>query len=375
MNTDVEDLLRAGMERFTRDLRAPDGLTRRVKQRRRRRRALRSVAGAAAALAAGAVALVAVVVPDAAGHGAGGAVVDTAYVVHRVDRALGAAEPGEIAQMTVTTQGAVVPGGAAKTTTTEEWSYGDQWRSVTYSSAGHPVYDEGSSASSAYTVVSYLTRTWARQPRLRRLTAPEIGPHGCGPVAAGLPGPSASPPGPKRPAIGPPAGPAGGPPGPRQPAVPLLFRFGLPGIGFATTSLVASSPPATVARDLRTAISCGALTVAGRQRVDGIEAIELTSRRISLISETIWVTPGTYLPVRVVVRSAPGAPGLRQTADITWLRPTAANLARLTVPVPAGFRRAPVVRVVLPILQQFAGGPPPKAGSLRLLVTPGRNTR
>jgi hypothetical protein len=373
MNADVEDLLREGMERFTGDLRAPAGLTSRAARRRRRRLALRSATGVAV-LAAGAVALVAVVVPGAADNGAGGPVVTAAYVVKHVDSALNAAEPSAIAQMTVTTQGAVIAGGAAKTTTTKEWSYGDRWRSVTYSQAGHPVYDEGSSVSAAYTVVSYLTRTWARQARLRRLAAPEIGPHGCGPVAAGPPGPSASPTAPKRPAIGAPAGPAGGPPGPRQPAVPLLFQFGLPGVGFAATSLFASSPPATVARDLRTAISCGALTVAGRQRVDGIEAIELTSRRISLISETIWVTPGTYLPVRVVVRSAPGAPGLRQTADITWLRPTAVNLARLTVPIPAGFRQVPLIRVVLPILQQFARGPLPKAGSLRLLVTPGRNS-
>jgi hypothetical protein len=374
MNTDVEDLLREGMERFTRDLRAPAGLTRQAARRHRRRLALRSVTGVAV-LAAGAVALVAVVVPGAADNGAGGAVVAAAYVVKRVDSALGAAEPGAIAQMTVTTRGAVIPGSAAKTTTTEEWSYGDQWRSVTYSQAGDPVYDEGSSASSAYTVVSYLTRTWARQPGLRRMTAPEFGPRGCGPVVAGPPGLPASPPAPKQSAVGPPASPAGTPPALRQPAVPLLFRFGLPGVGFAATSLFASSLPATVARDLRTAISCGALTVAGRQRVDGIEAIELTSRRISLISETIWVTPRTYLPVRVVVRSAPGAPVLQQTADITWLRPTAANLARITVPIPAGFRRAPLIRVVLPILQQFARGPLPKAGSLRLLVTPGRNTR
>ena len=37
MNTDVEDLLREGMERFTADLRAPAGLTRLIAQRRGRR--------------------------------------------------------------------------------------------------------------------------------------------------------------------------------------------------------------------------------------------------------------------------------------------------------------------------------------------------
>ena len=103
MNTDVEELLHEGMERFTRDLRAPAGMARRA-ARRRRRRALRSAAGAAAALTAGAVVLVAVVVPGAHHDGTGGRVVATAYMVKRVDSALSAAEPGAIAQMTVDPQ-------------------------------------------------------------------------------------------------------------------------------------------------------------------------------------------------------------------------------------------------------------------------------
>ena len=271
-------------------------------------------------------------VPGARYDGAGAAV-DTAYVVKRVDTALSTADPGTIAQMTVTTRSAAIPGGATATTTAEEWSYGDQWRSVTYSQGGHPVYDEGFSSSSAYTLVSYLTRTWARQPGLGRPAVPSglpaLGflpapnrpvsmPRGCEPVIAGL---------------------------------PLLLQPGLPGIGFS-----ASSPPATVARALRTEIPCGTLAVAGRQRVDGTEAIEVTSRQNSPVSETIWVNPGTYLPVRIVVRSASGAPAFQRTADITWLRPTAQNLAKLTVPVPAGFRQVPLAKVVLPILQQIPDG-------------------
>jgi hypothetical protein len=331
MNSDVENLLREGMERFTSDLRAPAGLARRVAQRRRRRLALRSAAGVAAALTAGAVALVAVGVPG----GIGGPAVAAAAVVQRVDSALSAAEPGEIAQITVTTS-TVKPGGTTVTTTAEEWSYGDQWRSVTNSPTGQPVYDEGFSTSSIYTLVSYKTRTWARQPALGRPFAPGYGSRSCEPLlAAGQ-------------ALGP-----GGPVLPPQRPVPapLLFPLGLPGIGSFVSSL-----PATVARALRTAVSCGTLAVAGRQRVDGIEAIELTSRQNSPVSETIWVSPGTYLPVRVVVRSAwYGA--VRQTADITWLRPTAQNLAKLTVPIPAGFRRVSLFDAVTPNLALIPGGP------------------
>jgi hypothetical protein len=121
-----------------------------------------------------------------------------------------------------------------------------------------------------------------------------------------------------------------------------------------------------VARGLRAAISCGSLAVAGRQRVDGIEAIELTSPPGSLISETIWASPGTYLPVRVVLRSASahhrlivdGYPVLQMTADISWLPPTAQNLAKLTVPIPAGFRHVPLAEAVGPILYQTPDGLP-----------------
>jgi hypothetical protein len=331
MNTDVEDLLREGMERFTADLQVPAGLAHRVARRRRQRLTLHSVTGGVVALAAGAVALAVVVLPGADQGGSVGAAVDSAYLVKHVSSALSAAEPGEIAQMTVTTSSALVPGGGPATATTaEEWSNGDEWRSITYSSPGHPAYDEGFSTASGYTLVSYSARTWARQPGLGSPAAPALGSpsvtRGCGPVIA---------------------------------AFPTLFRLGLPG-----TSSSASSLPTTVATELRTAISCGTLTVAGRQPVDGTEAIELKSRPGSLIAETIWVSPDTYLPVRVVNRSAPGTPALQQTANFTWLPPTAQNLAKLTVPVPAGFRRVPLNEVVAPILKRIPGVPQPKLGAL-----------
>lgn len=259
-------------------------------------------------------------------------------VVKRVSSALTAADPGDIAQMSVTTSSASPYGGKTTTTTAAEWSYGDQWRSVTYSSPGHPLYDEGytaSAGSSVYTLVNYSTRSWTKRPGLGRPAAAipfSTLPASTLPASRGC-----------RPAIG---------------AFPLLYKFGLPGIG-----LPASSLPSTVARSLRTAVSCGTLTVAGRQSVDGIEAIKLTSRPGSFISETIWVSPSTYLPVRVVVRSASGAPAVQQTADITWLSPTAQNLAKLTVPIPAGFRKVSLSAVAAPTFKQISPAllPRPKA--------------
>jgi hypothetical protein len=330
MITDVEQLLREGMERYTADLRAPGGLTYLVAPRRRRKRlALRSLtAGAVAALVAGAAALAVAVLPGVTG--AGRPAVDAAYVVKNVSNALSAADPGTIAQMTVTTSGPALPGVKPATTTAEEWSNGSEWRSVTYSSPAHPAYDEGFSPTSGYTLVSYPTKTWARQAGIGSPAVPSLG---------SLPAKRAC-----GPAIG---------------AFPVLFRLGLPG-----TSTSVSSLPTTVATALRTAVSCGSLTVAGRQTVDGTDAIELTSRTGSPIAETIWVSPTTYLPVRVVVRSPYATPGFQQTADFTWLPPTAQNLAKLTVPVPAGFSQVSLGQAVTPNLKLIPGGPLPKPSAI-----------
>jgi hypothetical protein len=303
MNTDVEDMLRQGMLRYTADLHAPAGMVREAQRRRARRRAQRSVA-AGAALAACAAAVVAVVfvgLPGAHQNSSGPTSIDTAYVTKRVASALSGAGPAEIAQMTVTSSGPV------GTRTAKEWSYGDQWRSVVYSSPGQPVFEEGG-ASSTYTLVNYSTRTWARQRGVAGQAGPAPRHTGC--VRAGS-------------------------------ALSLLFR---PGIG-----LSAGSSSASVVQLLRTAISCGTLTEAGQQRVDGIEATKLTSSSGSLISETIWVNPTTYLPVRVVIRAVAGSSVTQQAADITWLKPTARNQAALTVSIPAGFRQVPFGPTVMPI--------------------------
>ena len=99
------------MERFTADLRAPAGLTCLVARRRRRRLALRSLTAGAAALAAGAAALA---LPWCQASTAPAQAVDAAYVVKYVSSALSAAEPGKIAQMTVTTSGPALPGQARR---------------------------------------------------------------------------------------------------------------------------------------------------------------------------------------------------------------------------------------------------------------------
>jgi hypothetical protein len=287
---------------------------------------------AAVAAAVAAIAVAAVVVPGAMLNGADGPVAYAANVVKGVNSALSEADSGTFAQMTVTTSVAPIAGGKTTTTTAEEWSYGDRWRSVTNSAAGHPVYGEGFGPSSGYTLVSYKRRTWARlSAGVGRPAGPPSGAHGCGRVSA---------------------------------AGPVLFQPTLPGTGLAPKSLL------TVARTLRAAVSCGALDVAARQRVDGVEAIKLTSGPNRPASETIWVSPGTYLPMRLVIRSRPGRAlvlksdvVLQQTADFTWLPPATPNLARLTVPIPAGFRHVSYGQAAWPILQQMPQGLLPRGAS------------
>ncbi|HEX3487775.1 MAG TPA: hypothetical protein VHU92_00470 [Streptosporangiaceae bacterium] len=346
MNTDVEDLLRQGMERFTADLRAPAGLTGRAARRRRRRLARRSAGAAAAVLAAGAVAVAAVVVPGAGHISTRGRITPTAYVLRRVDSALSAADPGAIAQMTVRTLIAT-PDGRTHAVTAKEWSNAGRWRSVTLSSAGQPIYAQGSGASSVYTVVSYLKHTWGRQ-RLypgNVMIGPRSGSHISVFRAFSVPSGCVFP-------------------------VPLLFQSGLPG-----TRPAAGALPATVARDLRTAISCGALRVTGRQRLDGVSAIELRTTPKSPVTETVWASPSSYLPLRVVARMSPGHPTsgqgaevVQQTADFSWLPPTAPNLAKLTVPIPAGFRRVPLIGVLGPLLRNLVPQHSPTGVSVPGLV-------
>jgi len=290
-------------------------------------------AGLAAALAAGAVAAAVIVAPGSGHDGTDVTAVDAAYVLKHVDSALQAAGPGEIAQMTVTTHpmaagstsGAhgVSHGTAGPVVTAEEWSYGDQWRFAGNGTMATPVLDMGYSPSAGYTEVSYKQRAWARS---RELGLPP----------SGLAGSPKSQPVPVS------VAPVSSAPGCGQAVSDLswLLHPGLVGVSGTTATLL----PGTVASTLRNAVSCGTLAVTGRQPVDGIEAIELTSRPGSAINETVWVDPATYLPVRINVDLVPSAPTW-QTVNITWLPATAQNLAKLIVPIPVGFRHIPAAEI------------------------------
>jgi hypothetical protein len=83
---------------------------------------------------------------------------------------------------------------------------------------------------------------------------------------------------------------------------------------------------------IRQGIACSAYKVAGRQDINGTRTIKLVHYVARSLYQTLWVSAATYLPVRFEETS-------RFTIDYRWLRPTAGNLAQLTMPVPAGFTK------------------------------------
>jgi hypothetical protein len=89
---------------------------------------------------------------------------------------------------------------------------------------------------------------------------------------------------------------------------------------------------------LRTLVSCGTLKTDGTATVGGANAIRLTMPGTPASASTTitwYVSPATYLPIQETVTQR-GT--LLSTLDFQWLPPTAANLARLSLPAaPQGF--------------------------------------
>lgn len=112
----------------------------------------------------------------------------------------------------------------------------------------------------------------------------------------------------------------------------------------AYADFAADTDPTSWAATIRKALGCGKFTTSGTERVDGVNAIKLTPVRPGAAHEVLWVDPATYLPVRVAYetrRSPKGPFTLGQLWDVQLLLPTAANLARLTMHIPAGFVQVP----------------------------------
>lgn len=314
MSTDVEELLREGMERFTTGVQAPAGLARAAIRLRRRRRAVR----AAVACGTAAVIAVAVIAATSLTGGAsprpGTGLVQTrtaAYVISRVENALA-------------TEHLVFRGHTAAFDgwgPTTAWVYGSRVRfeeftgsasghalpdgSLTHRGGSEPYLTQGDALihGKRYVVlITYFNREWSV-------------------ISPGWESMPAS----------------------------ACSRAGAVEMG--SPQVATSHWPAFI----RATLACGAATVTGHARIDGRDTVKITGRPAGARLQggegkglparwTLYVDPKTYLPVRISSSSPNPAFGtgsgrlLTSVTDIQWLRPTAANIAKTLVTIPPGFR-------------------------------------
>lgn len=307
MNGNFEELLRDSMEWFAGNVHVPPGMAGKAHRRHRRRRL-----AARAAVAAGTAIVCAAAVIAATGGargipglhpGAGRAVQaqTTADILKRAERA--ASTRSLIMEISTPEQVVTTkhPGGQPARSfvpRSVQWSYRNRSRSEIFAAYlrrhGQPGASNTDTANSplhrsaatlkqfTQTAVNYSDRTWSRGAQL--------------------------------------TGGVSGSPGTACDLVKHMTDPLLAGELFFASPLY-----------IHAALACGGLSAAGRARVDGAAAIKLTGTgRLMKLPLTVYVSPATYLLVRVVIG------GLRQ--DYRWLAPTPAHLAMLQVRIPPGFR-------------------------------------
>ena len=294
MSIDFEDQLRAEMGQV--QVRPRPGLAREAHRRylkRRRRTALALTATGTAAVVAGAAAGFGLT----AGTAGTGPIATTAYVVGRVSTALAATDTVGYSVSHITGHG--LPAGI--TDPSYDWQFGDQTRDLNETPSGQPISDSSwrnGDGIDEYISVYYPSRTWFDDKTGRGRQA--------APIAA---------------------------------ADNLCLGDVLPIGGMYAKS------PAEWSATIESGFKCGAFTVAGRQWIDGVDAIKLTGHPPAA-GTTIWVDPSSYLPVRLTgrVQLIAGGTGKQDAGtlaiDFRWLPPTRANLRELTAPIPQGFREA-----------------------------------
>jgi hypothetical protein len=298
MTANLEEMLAEGLARYAETVTVPSGLVASARVRRRRRLVVRSGLAAASAVT---VALGMVVLATGGSRGEPRMLTD-AYVVKEVQAALAATDANDGKVMYATTGGPImVP--------TTSWAYRDGALDRIYGLHGQARLAIGyliSGDSATYTFVNYATHTWARYHQ----------------------------------------GIAGAP----------FLPDSLVGLALTPQCGASSSTPlgGTLSwpEYLRSELACGVLHYAGHATVNGVRAIVLDRApavNAHGMKERLWVNAHTYLPIRAVVQEVPGRaypmPGAgvlyRSTTDFQWLPPTQANLAKVALSIPAGFREVP----------------------------------
>jgi hypothetical protein len=288
--SDIEDLVRDGLDRLTEGASAPAGIVARAIRHRRRQRTL-TRAGMTSGVAA--VAAVAAVLGTSAGGGTSVRTQTTAYVLSRVAQALSAPSLNRMI-VEVSTPAQVVkpphdPSFAWPTDHT--WNYRQLYKGEVTGINGKVTEVFGGNFHTE-TAVLETSKIWTRGLVLMDRVSPPA-PSGCKTPGASLYG----------------------------------YYFDLPWW-------------------IRATVNCGGLTVAGHVRIDGQQAIKLvpTKRMAGPLDAVIYVSSQSYLLVRVVIMSPPVQGAL---SDWRWLPATPANLAKLAIRIPAGYRYVPLVKLGL----------------------------
>jgi hypothetical protein len=305
MNTDVEELLRDGMERFTADVRAPAGLASEAGRlhQRHRRRARTAVAGGTAAVAAVAAAAVVLAVTGGARGTTGATALSpaqartVAYVTKRVEDALASENLVFVGRSDSKATGDYVT-----------WAYGPRNRWEAFTDSSEPYWSEGTAVVGGKLVGAYVTYFDHRYSLSR-----------------------------------------------------LGSRSGSACSTDAALSMAAPIIPTTHwSSYIDATLACGAAAVTGHVKIDGVETTEITGKsatvrlsagygkvvgaKFATARWTLYVRPTTYLPVRMVgsTETFGGSSGSSASSFVTnvqWLPATPANVAKALVTIPPGFHR------------------------------------
>lgn len=334
MDSDIGELLREGIGRLPVAGAAATALIEpSVRAHRRRRVVVRTSATGAAAVVTG-MAVVAAFLVGASGAtrspGRPGATLTAAYLVSHTLAAIDSSKLVERVSMHgvdisfkllpvvvsgeshARTSYKILPSSAPSRNLAPRatfWSYRGQVRETGFSASGRVAFDASASAPSAsglYRVrgADYRDRTWWRGAvyQLPGALWPSSVPGGC-PRHFSLPQPAAA-------------------------------TFDWPAV-------------------IHQALSCGIFQVVGHRHIDGVDTIKIENNiktRFLLPGDTIvgarihqavWLDPSSYLPVRIAWTSLVHHRVITSTvADFRWLSPTAAHVADLRSPIPAGFHRS-----------------------------------
>jgi len=313
MNTEVEDLLRDGMERFTENVSAPAGLAQAAGALHRRRVAIRATLASGGAAAVAVSAVIAVVAVAGARSGRAQTV---AYLTSQVRQAVASENMVYVGRTTSTYGPSTV------------WAYGKQSQWVEY----WPTADGNQVVNGQ--------RQWTFPPQYR---GQAYSAEGTARVGGKLMGAYVI-----------------------YPDQKYNLSRQLPTQGSACTATggLELGGPAVVGVNWKSFIeemlACGAASETGRVRVDGVETTRISGKPVTVklgpgegravrekwvtVRWALYVNPATYLPIRIEgsTKTYGGAAGATLSSEVTnvqWLRPTKANIAKTLVTIPPGFQQ------------------------------------